>query len=250
MEQKIYSLEDIKKDPSIITPDWKKWVNRLAEDPSKSGWTLAADKQIGDYKDTNLTVYTKQIDNDPLNYIRWEMKLKGISVEKYLAMMSNTEVRKKWDDKLISDQPLLRLPNNGAIGYRQMKMPGLMSNRDSLSKYFMICNKKHPELVEKYGLPQKSNKYYAVLIEPIKLHECPKNKDFERCDMFMFLIAEETEEQDVIKISGIMHMDLGGWIPDWAMNMGSANFQFKMMEEFLKHYPELDKQGLLVLQYQ
>lgn len=122
-----------------------------------------------------------------------------------------------------------------------------MSNRDGLSKYLMFSNKKNPDLVEKCGLPKRNNKYYVICIEPIRLKEYPKRKDFERSTMFMIMIAEETDEPGVIKTSQLIHMDLGGWVPDWIMNSGAVKFQFKMMKNFLKHYSEFDKQSLLVL---
>jgi hypothetical protein len=250
MEQTIYSISDIKKNPQAHLPDWKKWLGLLNEKADLTGWEKEYDAQIGDKVGTHMILHSRKFDNDPVIYTRTEMVFSGLDLDKWICMMADMEIRKSWDETIKDGKIIVDLVDQGDICYMQMKMPFPLSDREVLQKRFLICNKSHPKLVEKFGFPQKDNKYYMIFMEPIKLKEYPLNDDHVRAEMIMMMIVEEmADKPGSFRMFGLGQMNMGGWIPNWTINLMSTKVASKMMDMSIDKYHELDKKGTLKALY-
>jgi hypothetical protein len=64
--------------------------------------------------------------------------------------------------------------------YFEAISPVLTSNRDFIHYRMYLCNKENPELVKKYGLYEKENKYYMTYARSIKPFDYPEREGIVR----------------------------------------------------------------------
>lgn len=241
---KVWTLDEIKKDPDQILPDFQKYL-KLLDEGEDDGWNVETKGQIGDIKDTYLEVHSKTIDNQPLLFLKLTGEMKDVDVDKFIRMLDDLELKKQWDERCKGGDAIAFFPGEGKLFTIQLKMPFPLTDRDSVEKRHAICNKLHPDLVKKYGLPEKDNKYWFIVIEPIKLKGYEETSDFVRATFTLVFLAEElSEKPGFISLKGVMHNDAGGMIPNFLVNFLAGKLPSRMFAQIYESYFNMEKKGI------
>lgn len=170
------------------------------------------------------------------------MYIPNTSIDKFVNISTNMELRPKWDDKLKEAKLITKISETSDIYHLKISMPFPIKNRDAVQKRVILCNKTHPELIKKYGLPEKEHKYYIIINEPIGLVETQPTSDYERSYLFAFYMIEEIPSNPSdFKVTMIGHSDLGGMVPTWLVNWISVKAPNKIMSNIISKMSEFEK---------
>lgn len=108
-----------------------------------------------------MKIYKKKIEGDPINYIRFDSCYPDLDVHKFVVMMSNLDVRTKWDERS-KKMNLIGRVSNSEIVHTLMDLPFPLTNREQVTRRFIFSNKIHPEFFKKYNLPTDVPAYLIV----------------------------------------------------------------------------------------
>lgn len=239
---KVWKLDEIKADPEQILPDFAYYL-KLLDEGEDDGWNVETKGQIGDIKDTYLEVHSKSINNQPLLFLKLNGTMKDINVDNLMRMLDDIELKKMWDETCKGGDAIAFFHGECKLFTLQLKMPFPLSDRDCVEKRHLICNKLHPDLVKKYGLPEKDNKYWLVVIEPIKLDQYPDVSGYVRATFTLVFLAEELENGK-ISLKGVMHNDAGGMIPTFLINFLAGKIPSRLFAQIYDSYTKMEKQGV------
>mmetsp|Transcript_77337 Transcript_77337/g.107487 ORF Transcript_77337/g.107487 Transcript_77337/m.107487 type:complete len:255 (+) Transcript_77337:106-870(+) len=240
------AIHEIKANPENYEPNWEQLVKDLKADPATTGWKLEKDEQIGKNVGTHQRIYTKKLEGDSVNYVRFDAVFTDIDITKYMVMMNDIEVRKTWDERAKGMKCLGKINENSELVYNIVELPFPLTNRDGTNRKFIFHNKTHADFFKKAGLPEVEHNMYLVVIYPMALKDYPETSKYVRSKFFLAIICEENPElKGSIKINATLKSDMGGNIPDFVVNLISVKMPSKMNENIMIKYQELDKAGVL-----
>jgi len=170
--------------------------------------------------------------------------MSDVEIDQFVLLLTDFSAATKKDDKIIKAEMICVLSEYSDIVYVQSKLPFPFSNRDVCQRRFILSNKKHPELIESFGLPQKKSTAYFIFNEAIALEECPTPKGFERAKMYTLTVVEEhPTKPGAIKVTNVGQNDPGGSIPDSIINKMATKMSKKRLAQTLKKYFELKEKS-------
>jgi len=222
---------------SKYEPDFSTLRKHLDQDltDKKNSWEKVQD-------DPKLSIYRKSMDNN-LSLTRTRAIFENVDIDILCKMLVDGETRKTWDDKLVNGYVVERLSANEEIVYAELKAPSPVSNRDTVNYRCCVCNKNDPELVKKYNLYEKENKYYMSYSVSVVRPDVGEKKGLVRQETILMgwvMEVDPSNPKNVI-FSIIMHNDPKGSRPGVRMKAAASKLPVGFVESVRKNYPEVEK---------
>ena len=169
---------------------------------------------------------------------RVEGTLTNVTLEKFFQMMTDVTMMQKGDTPLKEIKVIEKVSNNSDIIYLKINFPFPLSDRDFLQQRLFLGNKEDPALVKELGLYDWSHRYYVFIGHSIERADCPPKKDVVRAHAKMnyWILEEDSQSWNKIKIKQVACQDMGGNIPTSVTNTLGVKGAQKRLESFLDNY--------------
>lgn len=152
--------------------------------------------------------------------------------------------KRKYADKGLKKYEIIETysPNFESV-YTEMSMPFPFDNRDIVDVRIHFGNKKHPELVEKYGFDQKDNEYYVVAHKSVERSDHPPTKKLVRAQTHHCcqIIEKHPTEPNKILIRAIYLTDFKVKVPDMVRNAKYKSLGKEALKNVQETYKKFNK---------
>jgi hypothetical protein len=202
-----------------------------------------------DFKDKNcgwepiktpegIKAYKKS--NDPLPWVWMKTTFEDVDLDALFKMQYQMDLRKLWDKNIVKDQIIEEVNDTEDVQYLEMKLPFPLSNRIVLQHRAYVNNKDHPELVKKYNLYKKEQKYYMIHSKSIERADVQDPKGSVRMEIVFTggILEEDPSNPRNVHVTIISCALPGGYVPMKLVTMGISQMPQMTFDPIKKAYKE------------
>ena len=175
------------------------------------GWKLVKDK-------SGIQVYSKPVENSPINAVRAEMVVDS-SLNRLVGILYDPEVRPSWDEMCGEAYFHKRMSSTEYLAYVHTKLPWPVKDREVIARVIWS-----QDPVSLKVLQQGSAVVDAM----------PQRKDRVRVSTATTNWELLPLEHGKVKLSLFFHADPAGPIPAWLINRLSIDSPYKMLRNIEK----------------
>lgn len=180
--------------------------------------------------DEGFVSFKKDIgDGSGVLLIKAHLDLPGISAREADLMMNEFPIRKLWDEVVDEMELVKKLDAHTDLVYYNIPPPGFMvARREFLSKRTRL------------GAVLDHS---FVTLERFTEDECkPETSGFVRAKILNSgsLISETA---DGCKITLLVQVDIGGWVPQWVVNLKADDGPYQLWKALKEKHPKLKREG-------
>lgn len=156
-------------------------------------------------------------------------------------MFLDPEKRMQWDNRVKAFDLLEVLDSNIDVCYTEINFPFPMSNRDLVQVRYFVDSKNDGDLIKKYGLPEKSHRYFLQTNRNITREDCPEKSGKVRAEMIKYgwILEEIPDKPGYVSYKCVIQQDVKGLAPTMLINKFAASTCSKGMVGFLEGYKKL-----------
>ena len=165
-----------------------------------------------------------------------------MDVDVVFYMVIDIEFRKQWDAGISKLAQVESINSNEDVISFELNMPSPMSNRELVQYRSWVCNKTNPDLVTKYNLYQKENKYYVNVVKSVVRADVPEKKGVVRGETIIsgvILEQDPTNPKNTL-LKFISHTDPKGSIPEFMVKKAGPKGVNKFISGVTEAYPKLE----------
>lgn len=150
---------------------------------------------------------------------------------------------RQWEKNAKLLETLEKIDDNTDVIYMEIKMPFPFENRDMVQKRIAINNKKNPELIKKYGLPEKDVEYVIIQAQSVERSEKPEIKKITRANtvLSVCVMEKDTTVPNRIHIKMIVCNDIKMKVPHIMRNMMLKQMGKMMISTLTDAYKKIYK---------
>ena len=188
-----------------------------------------------------MKTFKKTIEGDDVVTVKVEAIIRGLKAENIFKMQSDLEYKSKLNNAPKQLKLIEQTSKNSDIIYIEVDLPFPMTNRDFVLKRLYMGNKEHPELIKKFDLYEWEHRYYAIIVQSTEREDYPRKDKPVRADSKMnhWLIEEDPNDKDVVKVKLLSCQKMNGNIPNMMMNKAASSIKRTMIEPILDSYVKL-----------
>jgi hypothetical protein len=192
--------------------------------------------------ESTICVYTKSSDESPVVLIRFDCILKGIEIDKMSDMFLDPEKRMQWDNRIKTFELLEVLDATIDVCYTEIEFPFPMSNRDLVQVRYFLDSKNDADLLKKYDIPEKNNRFFLQTNRNITRQDCPEKEGKVRAEMINYgwILEEIPDKPGFVSYKCVLQQDIKGLAPTILVNKFAVKAVTKGMVGFLEGYKKLN----------
>ena len=174
--------------------------------------------------------------------MRAEATFKDMDIDVIFHMIVDVEIRKLWDSTIPQITLVELINSNEDVIAIEMSMPSPVTNREMLQHRAWVCNKTNSDLVAKYKLYEKENKYYALVLNSITREDVPEKKNLVRGETIIggWILEQDSKNPKNTSFKFVMHSDPKGSIPGFLVKKGTSKIAIEFITGLQKGYSKVE----------